>query len=91
MELRVLNKKDIKAAWLKACQDNTELKELNYPDALLKAQFQADIKAFVEWGNSECPHCPQGDRSEASKAIMVCNPRYECGVCWESLKQLVEE
>ena len=45
-------------------------------------QYQADLKAFVEWGNEGCPHDMVDGESISVK--------HECFECWQSLEQLVE-
>lgn len=70
--------KDLKDyGWLVCDQDK----------ALCKAQRQKMLKEFVEWGDSECPHC---------QAIPA-DHKYDdwtkrsCNECWEELVKLAEE
>ena len=59
-------------------------------EATCKAQYQADIKWIVEWGEElDWEHNTTTMESSASGAEVL--KRKDCHRCWLSLKQLVEE
>ena len=55
----------------------------HYRQVVAKAQHQQDLKDFIEWGKETCPHDLFGEGTQCYK--------HACDMCWESLKQLVEE
>lgn len=95
-ELRVLNDEEIREKVLPYCDRNGRTYNPYLRGALgitKKAQFQADIKAFVEWGEEDCPHRMMADfTSKDPKAPDISlRKKADCPQCWQSLKQLVEK
>ncbi len=93
--MRVLNPGEIKRIFLEhfakqygeeAAKELLEqLPDCKYAKAIAKAQYDFDMKEFVEWLEEDCPHISQDNPYMGFR----CKPN--CRECRQSLKQAVEE
>lgn len=52
--------------------------------AIAKAQYELDMKEFMEWGEEYCVLHPQ---TMPNGSLYASLHRRQCIVCWQSLKQ----